>query len=827
MPRNWKTHGSSKCSSQSQKSNDNCPLDKKLPGTSKDSESPYKNILHGINRVSLANDANDFASPKVPKKKSAPKKPVLAKKKTPKKGNKKKINPILKCFEDNSENIDVNPDHLQMALALSRSTFAQENPGGDAESQSSILTAEKIPKVTTFLEKYGFKCNRTQANSKSRLEETKKKKNSKFRFVTPALYTRSEEDRISLINSKVIAIIEEQNQFKIIKEIDHSKSIKSSYLKQFQSTNKCWNINNALFSNEFIISTLNLDPSENTAGCLLKNWDDIQGRDKSPQPNPLNKETAPQILDDIERETKNKRICSSPDLFDDSSSDSLIFTNNELEITPHNNSQIEISPSKLQTFCTNEPDVSPQSVDQPTCSIEIQKKPTKTGTINFDSLLPKVSIESTIVTNSKVPSEFESTYFKDIKSVESSPKQDIEQYCKGIEHYESFYEPTEKNNEFIDLTYSSDEDQSCETSDFNKKNTDQDQHEETVQASNARPSLITKRSSLDSGNISLEYNRTKSLNVTDYVLQVLNSQDMEEIENNSKSSLSQESTEIVSDEELNYSSRFSESCVNPKMYDLETVNDCHDFDDEDAKDIHDDNKKSPINDEETASVMHKIDVEKPEPLTSDQACLTPVETKKPSLNLNTPDNIIIKTHNVTPMADYDAMDTPKIQDELDKFGIKPLKRRRGVELLKYIYESSHPIVDINAATIESPVKRRKLNPDFENQKPEDIKIVGATLTENENDDLLFERRFSKKIASCRVPLQIAWYNFLCCNPVLKENILLYEPIQLEVVVAMLNDQSGCKFHIEDLISFFDKKCITFRTNQWKNGKKRNPTKLQD
>lgn len=62
-------------------------------------------------------------------------------------------------------------------------------------------------------------------------------------------------------------------------------------------------------------------------------------------------------------------------------------------------------------------------------------------------------------------------------------------------------------------------------------------------------------------------------------------------------------------------------------------------------------------------------------------------------NTTTPENnLIIKTKNITPLANYDEMDTPRITKELEKFGLKPLKRRRGVKLLKYLYECTHPLV---------------------------------------------------------------------------------------------------------------------------------------
>lgn len=62
-------------------------------------------------------------------------------------------------------------------------------------------------------------------------------------------------------------------------------------------------------------------------------------------------------------------------------------------------------------------------------------------------------------------------------------------------------------------------------------------------------------------------------------------------------------------------------------------------------------------------------------------------------------------------------------------------------------------------------------------------------------DLIFERTQSKTIASCRLPLQIAWHNFLSLYPEIKESILFYEPIQLEVIHQMLKDL-GHKYHKE-------------------------------
>ncbi|KAJ8983103.1 hypothetical protein NQ317_001846 [Molorchus minor] len=201
---------------------------------------------------------------------------------------------------------------------------------------------------------------------------------------------------------------------------------------------------------------------------------------------------------------------------------------------------------------------------------------------------------------------------------------------------------------------------------------------------------------------------------------------------------------------------------------------------------------------------------------------------------NTPENnFIIKTKNITPMMDYEQLDTPGIIRELQNFGLKPLKRQRGVKLLKYLYEATHPNVDPNEIHVSSDeddqrtVKRRKklknkindsvtlaaTHEDIFKGKTENIDLMDNLIESENMNELIFERKYSIRIPSCRVPLQIVWHNFVCCNPQIKENILLYEPLQLEVVHSMLKEQTGCKFHIQDLLAFFDKKCITIRTGQ--------------
>ncbi|XP_028139998.1 uncharacterized protein LOC114334157 isoform X2 [Diabrotica virgifera virgifera] len=400
---------------------------------------------------------------------------------------------------------------------------------------------------------------------------------------------------------------------------------------------------------------------------------------------------------------------------------------------------------------------------------------------------------------------------------------------------DEFGKPVEGNEEFVDLTQSSD-DNTKDSGDVNDKvitePNPQCRNKKKLEDS-SRQSFGTKTYSRDSGNISCEFSSTKSLNVTDYVLGILNLEDDAATENNVKhsedlpdaeyfsqshSTCSQGSIEVLDDEELNYSMKFSAQ-NHKNFYNLTNFDDMCVGHGNEPKDIEAVHLDEPSPTSSKTHVVNDINTETPDKNSK--------LNYKSTTNTNTTPNgnVIIKTNNITPMANYDAMNSPQIRVELDKFGIKPLKRRRGIQLLKYIYDTTHPFVqDENVEEVSEEeqtreAKRRKLSDKFE--KTESINIVGSSLIESEQEsDLLFERKFRKTIMSCRVPLQLAWYNFLCCNPSLSQSIVLYEPIQLEVIHSMLKEQSGCNFHVEDLITFLDKKCITFRTNQWQASRKK-------
>ncbi|CAG9834286.1 unnamed protein product [Diabrotica balteata] len=1272
MPRtNQKTnHGSSKSLIQSliyKNGSKTTGKEKALSSSSssEDISSPYKNSLTKIKPVN-SDDNDDFKTPVKMFTKMFKQAPSKKGKSNAKKSNNKIKNPIIKRTKDNFKNLDVDAEQLQMAIALSKSTFAQEYPEQALHNTEpdlpTFLSPNNIPKCTTFLEKYGFKSKRStlQADFSGeviKFQETKRPKKSKYRFVTPVLFLRSDKERKDLIDTKVSRLLSEQKENTSRNANIHSVELNSTFLGDYAQEKKCWQMNCFNDFDAYICPSLELSPTKAAAGYLLKDWDSIPGRARSPIPDTVSKEVSDDdatefqhssmksneecssinqedqmcldaqsnkvseneydidvIVDaeveqsfkvcNIEQEVQ-KNIhgcdkldisvykvdkCISPDLFDSDNdneyckspikrfskdnnltkellSENLLDSSTDLkdmptdkrshigvkespiksryfETSPDNfkmsslgkdtvqkircnlynkgiscdppNYSLDIKPldstvdtvslenrsrlnsseivtdkseesqykvykndqcketnfyscdnssfkeisrydlpdnktlenkedligdisngsndfvsesskqsqnkneasdgepiqssiqnisstkevldfgssyTRLKNSAENHEDVHDLSCTESEtestlseqlpiysnntslpCSSKETCKSTKISTIalstsespnrsyrkvsNVDDLTKNVSVSSehlnlsskSFVTkrkkqftkfyssemldmdlsDSEIPNSCVNLSGKcktvsddmlginlceeknspelvkdsiidlsqtDSNDSESSPfdaqkddlslcKNDLGETIKvtiGDHHQntangdDAFGKPVKGNEEMVDLTHSSD-DNTRDIEDLNKKvgteSNPQCKNEEKL-GDSSRQSFGIKTYSRDSGNASCEFSSTKSLNVTDYVLGILNLEDDAATENNLKdsedlpdaeyfsqshSTCSQGSIEILDDEELNYSSKFSaehhKDFYNLTNFDDMCINHCNES--KDIDEVHlelknkycqqnntdnDDNDNGKDISQESLSKheyfepMATTNLDKPSPknnkrnLSNDRNTETPDKNSqlnyKSTTNTNTTpnENVIIKTNNITPMANYDGMNSPQIRLELDKFGIKPLKRRRGIQLLKYIYDTTHPFVqDENVEEVSEEeqtreAKRRKLSDKFE--RTEAINIVGNSLIESEQEsDLLFERKFRKTIMSCRVPLQLAWYNFLCCNPSLTESIVLYEPIQLEVIHSMLKEQSGCNFHVEDLITFLDKKCITFRTNQWQGSRKK-------
>lgn len=220
--------------------------------------------------------------------------------------------------------------------------------------------------------------------------------------------------------------------------------------------------------------------------------------------------------------------------------------------------------------------------------------------------------------------------------------------------------------------------------------------------------------------------------------------------------------------------------------------------------------------------------------TSKEIVATPKKdlAKATALAIGTPANsdYIIKTDQVTPMVDYEKMSSPERNRELDRYGLKPFKRKRAVQLLTHLYNQTHPVVQL-PQEIPSPSKKRKhsqpspikslesgkqnannvLECDKENNLYElTNELPYITAIDCLEEDWVFQKREKAKIPSCRVPLHIAFHNYVSCRRWLREAILRYEPVNIDDIHKGLV-ATGCRYDAKELLKFMDKKCITVKT----------------
>ena len=86
---------------------------------------------------------------------------------------------------------------------------------------------------------------------------------------------------------------------------------------------------------------------------------------------------------------------------------------------------------------------------------------------------------------------------------------------------------------------------------------------------------------------------------------------------------------------------------------------------------------------------------------------------------------------VTPLPDYSAMLTPELRQELKRFGLKAVPRRKACLLLNHIYDQTHPLVPCTPL----PRKIIKSSIDIAAKKNIDVPAkISHNVSDNKDDD---------------------------------------------------------------------------------------------
>ncbi|CAG0891834.1 unnamed protein product [Darwinula stevensoni] len=211
---------------------------------------------------------------------------------------------------------------------------------------------------------------------------------------------------------------------------------------------------------------------------------------------------------------------------------------------------------------------------------------------------------------------------------------------------------------------------------------------------------------------------------------------------------------------------------------------------------------SVVNDTDTDRVFKDLGIDESFIWAEENAPELPHETPQPkSCNRSQ------MTSNVTPTPDFRKMDTPALQKELRRFGVRQLSKQQAVKLLQYIYEETHPVAHVE------PVPSTSCAPTQHKAKDEDDKDVLDSEEEDADSEEIPEESMlvfadspvknqSKSTKKTPDELKEEVRVYFLKTPDLLRKALLYEPIWIETLRADLK-QAGIKISIEFLMDFLD------------------------
>lgn len=190
---------------------------------------------------------------------------------------------------------------------------------------------------------------------------------------------------------------------------------------------------------------------------------------------------------------------------------------------------------------------------------------------------------------------------------------------------------------------------------------------------------------------------------------------------------------------------------------------------------------------------------------------------------------------VTPLPDYQTMDTPilkvnffpffsffsfifnffySLQKELDKYGLKPLKRKNAVKLLHHIYEELHPLVTDSETSFQEDSPDRGPGKQFAEASPEKSQDDTSSQASQEDFDeeaalegMDQEIAGSSQAPKSRIPVKDLMPEFFKKRPDIYQKILTYEPISFEVLLKEVR-QEGYRCKAEDLLDWLDEQVLS-------------------
>ena len=227
---------------------------------------------------------------------------------------------------ENCQQDGLDPDEVQMALAISESMMDQGEPStSDTSKFDNPFNSGngKVQSISTVLERYGFKCKKNYTEYELGMITNTKLSTKKSRFMkVPTELTRTTaKKREEMIRLRVMDIMDENHSQKNDKILDDefNYEVSSLYLQDFHEkvhTTFAINSDDRTMDDSLMLYYVQqlFEPSFVKADHLLKDWKKVPGRESTPDKDSLREifqvtQTSSQI-DSVEMIQMNSVVCS-------------------------------------------------------------------------------------------------------------------------------------------------------------------------------------------------------------------------------------------------------------------------------------------------------------------------------------------------------------------------------------------------------------------------------------------------------------------------------------------------------------------------------------
>ncbi|KRY59744.1 Structure-specific endonuclease subunit SLX4, partial [Trichinella britovi] len=178
------------------------------------------------------------------------------------------------------------------------------------------------------------------------------------------------------------------------------------------------------------------------------------------------------------------------------------------------------------------------------------------------------------------------------------------------------------------------------------------------------------------------------------------------------------------------------------------------------------------------------------------------------------------------IAKYNKLQTPVVRnlsrdgitESLQRFGLRPLPKRKAVNVLQRIYNETHPYGSYEVKQEECAFKKRKRMDKSQKTDQQANTVCNTQLCPTDENQILSDKEVFS-LEESFIPKECAddheekdlhqnLTDVISRDLVLYEQILTYSPINLKETLQRLK-QKGVKCSLNSLMNYLDEQCITF------------------